>query len=748
VSSNTLRRSFAGGEIGPELHGRLDLTRYQTGLALAQNALILPHGPAQRRPGMRFISEAKRSSRRVRLIPFEFSADQSAAIEFGHEYVRFLVGGGLLLEANRDVQSVAGSTVIMSPAHGWSTGDDVFIGGRFVRITVTSSAAFTMADLWGNPVTFDGPINQLAARVYTLPTPYQEEHLFGLVYAQDNDVLTLTHPDYPARELRRLGASSWELTTISFAPPLPPPIGMSLVATSPTSGNPIRQTYKITSVNADGVTESLPSIEISVDNDLTIAGNFNTLSWVDDPDAARTYIYKQRGGSFGFIGQTTGLSIVDDNILPDTTRAPPEDIIRLNDATNRYPSAVAYLEQRRWFAGTRGGPQAVWATRSGTDANLTSSIPSQDDDAFQFRLASQKQNAIRFLIALNDLVALTVGGSFRIFSNGAPAIVPSALSLKPQGATGVAQVQPVVTDASILFVQASGAHVREMAYNDQRLGFVSLDVSLFAPHLFDGFELVDMAFARASVPVLWCVRSDGVLLGMTYVPEHQVYAWHRHPTDGRVESVCAVSEGREDGVYFVVRRDIDGRTVRYLERLSNRFYTYAEDSFFVDCGVTYPGPFPQSAISGLWHLEGKTVQILANGGTHPPRQVVNGSVELEAPASLVHVGLPFVTRIQTLPVASEAAPAGGQGMTKNVNEVAIRVTNSNTIKAGPSFDNLTSWPSRDVLDLVGVAEPLRSEELRFPIQPDWNDDGQVCIQQDLPLPLTVLSIALDVAAGG
>ena len=268
-----------------------------------------------------------------------------------------------------------------------------------------------------------------------------------------------------------------------------------------------------------------------------------------------------------------------------------------------------------------------------------------------------------------------------------------------------------------------------------------------APHLFNGYTVVDLAFSRAPVPMLWCVRSDGVLLGLTYVPEQQVYGWHQHVTDGVFESVCTVAEGNEDVLYAVVRRAINGRDVRYIERLTSRIFVDQEDAFFVDSGLTYNGS-PTTSLTGLWHLEGETVSILADGAVHPAKTVTGGSITLDYEASVVHVGLAYTSDLMTLPLGFENAPAGGHGVTKNVNAVSMRVTQSSLVKAGPTFDDLVEYPAREVSDPYGSPPALRTGELRFDIPPDWNSDGGVCVRQDEPLPLTVLSMALDVATGG
>jgi hypothetical protein len=750
----SLARSFAGGEITPEMYGRIDTAKRQTGLAKALNFSILPHGPAARRPGFGFVAEARDSTQAVRILPFQFSADQTAVLEFSDEAIRVHIGGQQLLETGKGVVSIVGPIVTVT-GHGYGTGDDIFIGvfdgvqfvsGRYHRITVTGADTFTTADRWGNATT---ALGNLAARVYTITSPYQAADLFDLHYAQDSDVLTLVESGYAARDLARVSATNWTLSSISFAPSGTVPSGVSVTPTVGTPGNQNPQSYCVTSIASDGVTESLPSSIVSTSNNLTVSGNYNTVQWTST-SGVRYNVYKKRGGAFGYIGQivATGASssIVDDNVLPDTAKTPPEDIYDLNTGSTDYPGAVTYYEQRRWFAGTAAEPQTVWATRNGTQSNLTSSVPSQDADGLKFRIKAQQQNAIRHLLPLADLIALTVGGEFRIFADNAPNITPDSLSTKPQGFSGASGVQPALTSGSILYVQSQGSHVRELAYNWQSNAYASIDISIMAPHLFDNYSITDVAYCRAPMPALWCVRSDGVLLGMTYVPEQQVYAWHQHTTDGLFESVCVVSEGLEDVLYAVVQRTIDGRTVRYVERLRTRLFADQEDAFFVDAGVTYDST-PTDTLTGLWHLEGEQVSILADGAVHPPRTVQNGEIELEAEASTVHVGLTYTSDLQTLPLAVEME-ATGFGTTKNVNGVAIGVYRSSTVKAGPTFDDLVEYPARDVSDNYGDPPALRSGELRFDISPDWNADGQVCIRQEDPLPLTVRSIVFDTTFGG
>jgi hypothetical protein len=750
VSAKPLWRSFAGGEITPELYGRLDLAKYQTGLARALNFLILPHGPATRRPGFGLVNEAYDSTQAVRLIPFAFSATQTVVLELGVGYIRFFVNGATLLEANVAVASIVGTVVTTTAAHGYATGDWVFILNRFFKITVTGASTFTTADLWSvaaNPTASA----TVCARVYKIASPYAAADLMDLHYTQNSDVLTITHPGYVSKELKRLGATNWTLTSVSYAPTIAAPASPAAAVTQHDAGTTGDRTYDyvVTAIAADGVSESVAStVATSGAQNLSQFSNFNTISWSAVTGAARYFVYRKRGGVFGYIGQSTTLSMIDDNILPDVTKAPPSTQTTLNSGAGEFPSAVAYYEQRRWFAGPTNNPQGVYATRSGTESNMAASVPTQDDDALEFRIASRQQNAIRHLVPLADLIALTVGGEFRIFADNAPSIVPSSLSIKPQGNAGANNVQPALASSSILYVQSQGSRIRELAYNWQQSSYASIDISIMAPHLFNGFTVTDLAYARAPVPALAATRNDGALLTMTYVPEQQVYGWSQNTTaNGAFESVCVVSEGSEDVLYALVRRVVNGRTVRYIERQRTRLFVDQADAFFVDSGLSYDGT-PQTVFSGLWHLEGQTVSILADGAVHPTRVVTGGAVTLDEAASVVHIGLGYNSDLLTLPSVLEATAAGGQGLTKNVNGVRMRVTQSSTVKAGPSFDRLTEYPARDVADPYGSPPALRTGELRFAISASWNSDGAVCVRQDNPLPLTVMSMALDLAAGG
>jgi hypothetical protein len=143
-------------------------------------------------------------------------------------------------------------------------------------------------------------------------------------------------------------------------------------------------------------------------------------------------------------------------------------------------------------------------------------------------------------------------------------------------------VQPIIVNNSAIFCANRGGHVREMGFNFQSQGYVTGDLSIRATHLFDDYELVDLAYQKAPIPVLWAISTSGKMLGLTYVPEEQVGAWHEHETDGVFESVAVTPVGEEDRVWVVVRREINGTTERYVERLAAIHQALDTRAIFVD----------------------------------------------------------------------------------------------------------------------------------------------------------------------
>ena len=411
--------------------------------------------------------------------------------------------------------------------------------------------------------------------------------------------------------------------------------------------------------------------------------------------------------------------------------------------TGDYPSAVSYFEQRRWFGGTPVRPNHLWATRSGTESDMSYSLPTKDDDRIAVRVAARESNRIEHIVPLSQLILLTGASEWRVSPLNSDAITPASMSVRPQSYVGASNVQPLVIGSSMIYGACRGGHLRELGYSYEAGGYTTGDLCLRAPHLFDNLEIVDLAYSKAPYPVVWAVSSAGTLIAMTYVPEQQVGAFSTIETQGKFMSVCAVAEGEEDVIYAVVSRVIGGKEVYSVERMHERKFTTLADCVHLDCCGTYRGA-ANDVISGLTWLEGMTVSILADGAVEPDQVVTDGKIKLTQAAEVVHVGLPYTSDLKTLPVAAQLNDGSfGTAHRKNVRGVSLRVIESSGISAGPSFDSLAEFPSRCV-ELPGSVPELLSEEVTMEVSPAWSEGGQVCVRQRYPLPLRITSMTVDV----
>lgn len=819
--TRNFKQAFSGGEISPEMFGRIADNKFQQGAARMRNFVAKPQGPAQNRPGFAFVREVKDSTKSTRLLSFTFNTTQTMILEFGDQYFRF---------------HTQGQTLFYNDGAAWNSGTNYAVGDialyngvNYYAKTAHSNSQPPNATNW-----YPMPTNP---NVYEIPHPYLEAELFDVNYVQSADVITLVHPNHAPRELRRLGATQWELRVIDFGSPLAAPGGVSVSmyipsSTSTNTDTYVAHEYVVTAVKANLVDESNQSSSASVNNNIFVTGAKNTITWNAVSGASRYRVYKSQGGIFGFLGETTTTTLIDDNIAPDFAKTPP---IHENDfvGSGNYPGAVSYFEQRRVFAGTNNAPQNIWMTKSGTESNMSFGIPIRDDDRIEFRVAAREANTIRHIVPLTNLLMLTGSAEWRVTSVNSDAITPTSISVKPQSYVGANNAQPVIVNNSLVYAAARGGHVRELGYNWQANGFITGDLSLRAPHLFDNFTIIDMALSKSPIPIVWQVSSSGKLLGLTYVPEQQIGAWHQHDTDGTFESVACVSEGNDDVTYCIIKRTINGASKRYVERMGTRLFATQRDNFFVDAGATYNGTntdatqnvtisggtnytkgesvtitanynlfnappnlddvgdaivlvdgtnyyrcnivsttsqtvatvkldrdlpvnlrntaittyeVARNVISNIAFLEGKTINILADGAVHPQKVVSGGSITLDRASSIVHLGLPIEADLQTLPMALQVE-AFGQGRVKNLNHVWLRVLESSGIFAGPSADKLVEAKQRTT-EPYGSPPDLKTQDIKIMLTPQWQDNGQLFVRQTDPLPLTIVGLTLEVAMGG
>lgn len=503
------------------------------------------------------------------------------------------------------------------------------------------------------------------------------------------------------------------------------------------AGDEVGGSYVVTAVSADNI-ESDASAVFSHTVVLGSSGAFVTFGWTASPGAVSYRIYKKKGDEYGFLGQTDTTSFTDDGLFTvDTSRKPPLRDSRLS-GQSFYPATAAFYEQRVLYGGLRDFPQDIWGTVTGTLSDTSYHIPVQDSDRIYFRLAAGQRCAIRHIVPMDQLIILTDTVEFRVTPINDDALTPTSVSVRPQSRIGASAVKPLVAGASMVFCANRGGHVYEMSYSSVVNGFDPDDIALRAAHLFDGYEQVDSALTLAPWPIMWFVSSSGKLLGLTYIRNQNIAAWHAHETDGVFESVCSVPEGGQDSLYVVVRRTIDGSSVRYIERLRFDIAEDFEDRNYLDCSATYEGS-AQTAISGLDHLEGEAVVAFANGIVRTGLTVASGAITLPVAATVAHVGLPMTATLQNLPAALQV-DGYSQGGTKNINTAWLRVVDSARFRIGPTL--AAAVPVRELLPTAAASGPVRVS-----LKGSWNKEGQVTIVQSDPLPLTVVSMTLDIEDG-
>jgi hypothetical protein len=745
------------------------LNKYKSGLALCENFIVRAQGGVYSRPGTRYVGELGDSAKAGRVIPFSFSTEQTYILVFEHLTMRVIKDGGYILDGGSPYELVTTYTEAQLSRLKFTQSADILTivhpdhdPANLSRITETN---WTLTDIDYAPT--------ITAPVWANDTVYTITNIILGAFETFIDVVTtagmvngntvLFADIVGTTELNGISEQVSVISTTRFS------IEHNSSGYTPyvsggtaTRGNLTTQgsgagtydktyTYVVTAVDVDGI-ESIASVPASITTaSLTTTAGVR-LDWdaVSGADYYRVYKDPSQGTEiFGWIGDSKTTLFLDFNIAPITSDSHPTDRQPFTGADNK-PATVSYYQQRQIFANTNNEPQAVYTTQTGNYNSLRKSSPARDDDALTFTIAASQVNEIRHIVSLDSLILLTSGGEWKTTEGQDQVLTPSTIGVKSQSFNGASWVSPVIINNTVLYVQEKGGRIRDLGYQFSADKFEGNDLSLMSEHLFEGYEITEMAFSAEPYGILWCVRDDGVLLGLTYQREHQVWGWHQHDLGGTVESVATISEDNRDALYMIVNRTVDGSTVRYIERMEIRDTSSAEDAFCIDSGLSYSGA-PATLISGLDHLEGEDVAVLADGNEVTGLTVASGQITLPTAASIVHAGLAYTPAIELLDIDSD-----GQTTLKSrpvsVSMVTIEVESSRGGFIGPRLDEggtgqmLEIKPRFDSDGYDTIA--LKTGKAEIPIHPQWTKGGGVRIEQRSPLPLAILSVIPRVDVGG
>jgi hypothetical protein len=429
-----------------------------------------------------------------------------------------------------------------------------------------------------------------------------------------------------------------------------------------------------------------------------------------------------------------------------------------------YPHRIVFHEQRLWAAATDSDTRTVWGSRAGVFEDFSDGA--DDDDAIVYALASDKVDAIQWMAPSKILGIGTASGEFiAAASSQNEALTPTNARIAKQTPYGSSTARPVTVSNAIIFAQRNGVtsngarKVREFAYSLENDSYTSSDLTIISEHITGSGGVEELAYQLEPDSVIWCRRSDGRLAACTYEREQEVVGWHRHTLGGVgdssdgiavIERIAVIPGTDGDEIWMLVKRYIDGGTVRYIEYLSAGLMDAwaKEDSIFLDSSATYDSA-ATTTVSGLYHLRGETVQVLADGASHDDVTVsATGGITLTRSASVVQIGYGYTAELETLDIEAGAAAGTAQSRAKRIANAWIRFYRTLGADAGSSSTNTKAILFRDANDPLGASAPLFSGYKEVPMKGGWDREASVYIKSADPLPCTVLGVVVEISTSG
>lgn len=765
--------SFASGEVTPEIYGRIDIDRYASALALCRNFFVRLRGGVSTRPGTRYLGETKDSTKKSRLVRFKYNTSQAYAMEFGNLYIRFWTTDGLILGSNDFPYEVV-SPYLEADLDGLSfvqSTDMVWIFHKDYApriLTRNDTASWTLEQM----VCTNGPYQDENDGDTTI-TPTAETG--GVQLTASAAVFEASHVGYEFRIRTRISEQEWKVTVNSGSTVTTGAIGpkkifgdWSLVTTGrgPTVSDWWKGTIVVKRRYDGGSYQILRSYTVDKDRDLDITGTEDLdgaeylleYSISTNPgDSSATPVVAVSTMTLQFRSKShtkdgsVKITAVDSATVAHGTevRAVENEGVATSmwsapawGGTRGYPRCGTFFQERLIMGGSKLQPQTMWGSKIGAYTDFSVSDPVVADDSFTKTLSSREAFTIVSMVPMNDLIVLTDCTEFRVRSADGGALTPLSFEAKSQSYDGAAGMIPEIVINRVFFVQAMSREIRDFAYSWESDGYTGTIVSLLANHLFDGRTVSALCWQRFPWSVLWCVCSDGTLLGCTYLREQEVIGWHQHATQGVFESICSIPSSEQDEVFFIVKRGAK----RFVELMDHRDLSDVKQLCCMDSALSYHGT-PVSAFTGLSHLEGYTVKILADGSVQPDQVVTNGAVSLPHTFGDVVVGLGFEAEMQTLPIELQLQNGSTSGKNKKIPRVTARLMESRGGWYGQDFERMDELPVH-----LGIQSrnplPLYSGKVDIQLAGRYEQNGTLCIKTTEPLPITVLSVAPEVVISG
>lgn len=691
MSVPLIMTNFSAGELSPRLGGRVDLAKYSNGVSLLENMFIHPHGGASRRSGFRFVHEVSGRNQ---------------------------ISSGNLIQLSD-----------WSGTEGWTLESGIFSfdGSKHdSRLSLDAGLekdacyeiSFNLSSI------ADGYISVACGSSESEPANENGKYKVRLI-ADGSDFSIIAGNAFTGQidslELRRVNP---EVRLIPFE-------------FSTEQAYVLEFTDKNIRIYKDGgIVVDADDRPVEIDSPY-LATDLKNIRFTQSADVMYFVHPEVQPYKLSRLSHTEWKM----ELIPFLS--PPQDW----NSTDGYPTCVTFFEERLCFAASPKRTQTIWMSRSGNYEDFGVSTDVVDDDACTYTLSADQVNAIRWMVSSKKLILGTSGGEWWLSGgSGSDMVTPNSVMVRRETTHGSAAVTPVIVGSIILFLQREKKTVRELSYSFESDGYVAPDLTILAEHLTRTDSIVQWAYQQSPDSIIWMIRDDGVLLGMTYQREHEVVGFHHHKTDGRFVSVCVIAGESQEQLWSCVRRKVNGIERCYIEKMEDQFNGIdSAKAFFVDSGLSYDCDEAATQFSGLEHLEGKSVSILADGAVRPDQIVRDGSITLNMPAKVVHAGIPYTSNLKTLRLEGGASYGTSQGQIKRISRVTVRLFESLGLMVGYDQDHLERAPFRSSADKLGQPPALYSGDYEIKFNRGYDRDGQIYIRQDQPLPLTVLALIPEVS---
>lgn len=699
---NTTQKAFTSGILSTELFSRIDYSKITSGLKQCENFIVRPAGGVTYRTGTSYVYKLAQNYESVayKMIPFNISPTEAYCV------------------------------------------------------VLTDCMAYIFNE--------NGYVTHIDTSFFT------ETRIQGIKYAQHKNKLYLVHPERRPIILEKTD-NGFNLDYAGFkTPPQSNITSVNITAKDPKNEDTVVAfrgwQYAVSTVyEVDGKEiESFPvysnkiiksdidlanqNIEIKIYANLTI-NQFKHFN-VYKIKAGEFYLCYKLTGSAGVIynmDDTVNYYVLTDIGFAPATNKAPKEAFKGFGTNNNYPSAVGIWNQRLVYASTKEKPSTLWFSRVNEFNDFTSSILNNPEEGMELTISSKDNDTIKELVNMDNLIVMTQGKIWRI--SGTSLTNMSAVIESHSGTSGLS---PFVTKKSILYVEPSKNKVSNFIYSYELNGYTGSQLDILARDLFDGYEITGLSYGENPYGVLYAVRDDGALLGLTYMREENIYAWHKHTTqNGSFKDVCVITKEDKDYVFCLVERTTEtGNKILFVERFEQQINQKQDssDSCHLDCAQHFENIHDFQIANYEVYYNGLTVR--ADNDVFHFDNIQNNKISLPRVYKKITVGLPYMGIIETIP--SELAYSNGNttvGYNRRIHDGVLRYYRTRGLKYGRVLDNLYELKPYTE-ETYGEEIPLETGEQVLRVSDGFSLENTFFVVQDNPFPATIQSITLGSTMNG